>query len=76
MSLYVKVWRATEGNKTLARQLVKATKDRDKFTSAFFKKTIKPIIERAQANIVTAIQGMEGSYWQLTNLRLINRSLT
>lgn len=75
MGLYSRVWRATEGNKTLARQLVASVKKRDKFVSAWWREQGAPIIKKMQAEVAAQIAATPASYWQLTNLKAINRSL-
>lgn len=76
MSIYLKIYHATEGNKTLARQFISSLKKRDKTIAAWWNTDGKTIIKKMQADITAQLQMMPSDYWRLTNLKAINRAVS
>lgn len=76
MGVYRRFYHATEGNKTLARQLVASLKKRDKSIKTWWTQQGKPIIERMQADITAQLKTYPASYWNVTNMKAITRAVS
>lgn len=76
MSLFLRMRRATEGNKTLARQVVGFFKKRDKVLASEWTTTLRPIYAQMQYEIDALIKSYDKSFWNLVNLKAINRQIT